>query len=114
MNVELTKLKNRSNMLASQHATLSDYYQRWALITDITLVSLSGALLFLSVAATEYVNAFICMIGLVDSENLLPFLSFMVFVVSLFEWRIGFKNNAQKHAQAVIGYARVKREIKKT
>ena len=111
--MELEKLKERSNMLASQHAMLSDGYKFWALVIDLSLVFSSGALLFFSIAAEVYTAPLLNIFGYEDTRNVLPFLTFVVFLASLVEWRIGFKFSAQEHEQALNGYARVKRDINK-
>ena len=108
---EIKRLDEVVDMMLTMHCILRDRYKKRAFIIDLMLIVASFLMLTLSFADEK----FLCWIGVCPIEALQNgrIFAVVIFIISLFNFRVNWKEKFYKHSRARDELVRLKGETKK-
>lgn len=105
---ETKRMQTVSDMLVSAHASLSDRYDRWALISDLAILASSTwsiAVVFVEPRIGKTLTPFN-----MEPQLWIGLLSVATFFVSILQLRVDWRGRADAHKRACEMYSDVKRD----
>lgn len=109
---ELKKTARRVDQTLTGHSILRDEYARRSFLLDLALLVLAALMAFLAFANDDLADKILP--SFLRGDLPISVVALLVFVVSVAQWRVGWKEKTAAHGEAANALARYKHELSKT